>query len=101
MTAADNLTRWSEAEQAAAEGPWESSTANRRRSAWVRAAGGHMVDHYIRPEDAEFIATSRTAVPALLAFAEAVLAYSKPPWDETIIGTAIRDLAEQHLGGVR
>ena len=73
-TVTAKLAEWETLTNAATEGPWESSTANRRRSAWVRAAGGHMVDHYIRPGDAEFIAAARTAMPALLGFVREVRA---------------------------
>lgn len=71
-TVTAKLAEWEALVEGATEGPWESSTANRRRSAWVRAAGGHMVDHYIRPADAEFIAAARTAMPALLGFVREV-----------------------------
>ena len=89
MTVAENLARWREAERGASEGPWrvgaEGSEGSRVNpdTGDKRTDGRYLVacNGRVQPEDgrnATFIATARTALPALLGFAEAVLALHVP-----------------------
>lgn len=96
----DNLARWREAEQGATEGPWwpypTPEYVGGPADDWTVHSDASFVCathiHTDRGErDATFIATARTAMPALLAFAEAVLAEVRQ----------MRDLHEKHGAGQR
>lgn len=107
MSAAqDNLARWREAEQGATEGPWwlwlTGPAFKGDGSEWIVDSGPTFIcsthNNDARSEqDATFIATSREAMPALLGFAEAVLALASGIYNPD--NEDIRALAERHLGG--
>lgn len=83
MTAAqDSLARWREVEQGATEGPWHpwlnGPVFKDDGSEWIVDSAPTFIcsthnDDERSEKDAAFIATSREALPKLLAFAEAVL----------------------------
>jgi hypothetical protein len=108
VTPAEQLAHWRAITDDATEGPWPIDHMN----VIGNAAGSwgplryeaRRVDH-----DADFIAEARTAMPALLAFAEAVLAladrqeYGSLRWEQPLpvpehVGD-IRRIAIEHLGG--
>ena len=79
MTAAENLARWREAEQGATEGPWHldvDGVAGVYTEAAVSATSKDVAQPFYgayRAEDDAFIATARTALPALLTAIEEIL----------------------------
>lgn len=92
----DDLTRWEELAAVATEGPWE----HERAEVWACAGSLAVCDAYRDTEasddlfhDAAFIASARTAVPALVAEVHAI---------RTQLARAreLLDLAEQQLTGV-
>lgn len=128
MTAAqDNLARWWEAEQGATEGPWRWRNtqdvylfgAHTRVVMAFRRMGMNSAQPQFRDAqnvlqdagranlnafpDATFIATSREAMPALLAFTSEILALATT--DKTVCFCVTQErllkVAEQHLGGAR
>ena len=89
MTAADWIAEQRRIEQAATEGPWEAGTGDGdpRPHVWASRSSGCVADityvvsnDYgdVRPDDAEFIADARTALPKALDALEAVLALHQP-----------------------
>ena len=94
MSAArDSLARWRDAEQGATKGPWRTRDDLHSRLYVMgplhSVADCGFLDDVVNPgtvgglvddirADGEFIAASRTAMPALLGFAEAVLALHVP-----------------------
>ena len=85
MTAADWIAEQRRIEQAASKGPWEAGTGDGDPCphVWASRSSGCVADityvvsnDYgdVRPEDAEFIADARTALPKALDALEAVLA---------------------------
>lgn len=83
MTAPDPtaaaLARWREVEQAATNGPWvehygDVRTAHTPATSKRPERQSMYLAEWVIDADAVFAATARTAVPALLAMAEAVLA---------------------------
>lgn len=73
----ETLARIRAQADAATEGPWYSQcgedTPTERMDAGVCNANGEWVTSDVSDSDAEFIAASRTTVPALLDLADAVL----------------------------
>jgi len=73
------LAGWRETEQAATPGPLEAVTDDHGRgrkldhSVWADHAGYYFAETVLTRDDAEFIATARTALPRLLAAVDAVL----------------------------
>lgn len=132
MNARDRLAAIAARADAATPGPWESLDNGDRVIAWTGrrddAIGIREFD-YVIPEpmdsavDAEFIAHARTDVPALVAFATAVLDELHTPFTADFAGVgartycvqctedsgytaypcahveAINRLADEHLGG--
>ena len=105
----DNLTEWRETTEAATEGPW----AGYEPGYEVQAGPRGRIASVTYRADTEFIATSRTAMPALLTAVENVLALHSPwpsdsenphrcsgcdaDWPDCDTVTAIRDA----LGGAQ
>lgn len=110
MTAAENLARWWGVALAATDGPWESESMPRHPGVWnvwgVRPdeviGDGQVCVADVRgyERDADFIATARTAMPALLAFAQAALALADSD-RSAALSIQLQDIATEHLGGAR
>ena len=73
-TAAEQIQQWADLANAATEGPWTTaSSGSRVQNAWAEDIGNDNEGVWFDPDDAEFIAASRTAVPKMAAALQAVL----------------------------
>ena len=83
------LAGWRETEQAATPGPWTACGIG-DDEVWSEEPWGHVAETMGNQADAGFIATSRTAMPRLLAAVDAVL---KLPVEWRRESEALRDAA--------